>query len=62
MKTITVNIAKQSVTLNNQTCNFIEAGLTTNTDPVQTLSDRDEIEEVLVDQYEGQDIEVIFEG
>jgi len=61
MKTITVNIAKQTVTINNETCNFIEAGLITNADPVQPLTDRNEIEEVLNEQYsDGEAFEIFF--
>jgi hypothetical protein len=62
MTTITVNIEKQSVSINGQTCNFIEAGLTNNLDPVETLVDSQEIEEVLIDQNEGKEISVIFES
>jgi hypothetical protein len=61
MKTITINIAKQSVSVNGQVCNFIEAGLHNNETPATVLTDRAEIEEVLNDQYEGQEIEVVFE-
>ena len=61
MKTIIVNIATETVRTNGQVCNFIEAGLTNNSDPIQTLSDASEIEEVLTEQYEGQEINVIFE-
>lgn len=60
MKTITVNIEKQSVTVNGETCNFIEAGLTNNSDPVSVLLDREEIEEVLIEQNE-EEVNVVFE-
>jgi hypothetical protein len=33
MKTITINIEKQSVSVNGQVCNFIEAGLHNNETP-----------------------------
>jgi hypothetical protein len=62
MKTITINIAKQSVSVNGQVCNFIEAGLHNNETPATVLTDRAEIEEVLNDQYEGQEIEVVFKN
>lgn len=61
MNTIIVNIANQTVRTNGQVCNFIEAGLTNNADPVKTLSDASEIEEVLTEQYEGEEINVKFE-
>lgn len=50
------------MSVNGQSCNFIEAGLTTNTDPVPALTDRAEIVEVLEGQYEGEEIEVVFQG
>ena len=53
---ITINITDQTVTENNQTCNFFEAGLTTNADPVEALTDRDEIEEYASEKWEGYEI------
>jgi hypothetical protein len=61
MKTIIVSIENQSVTVNGETCNFYEAGLTDNRDPITLLDDKEETEEVLVDQYEGEEIRVVFE-
>jgi hypothetical protein len=58
MKTVTVNIAKQTVTVDGETCNFYEAGLIPN--GVVTV-DADEIEEHLLER-EGEDAEITFEG
>jgi hypothetical protein len=60
MKSFYVDIEKQTVTTYNETCNFYEAGLTNNADPVTALSDPIEIKEVLTDQNENEEIEVIF--
>lgn len=62
MKTFIVNIESQTVTINGQSCNFYEAGLTDNSDPVTALTDRAEIIEVLQDREEEDEITVIFEG
>lgn len=59
MKTYIINIEKQSVSVNGESCNFIEAGLT---DPDGTLTDREEIVEVMEEQNEGEEIRIIFEG
>lgn len=61
MKTYRINIIDQTVTINGETCNFIEAGLTTNADPVTALYDRAEIEQVINEQNEDE-VQVIFEG
>jgi hypothetical protein len=58
MKTITVNIAKQTVTINNETCNFYEAGLIPSG---IIIVDADEIEEALKER-EGEDSEIEFVG
>lgn len=44
--------------MNGNTCNFYEAGLTNNADPVTPLTDETEIQEVLEDRY--GEIEVTF--
>jgi len=58
METIFVNIEKRRVTVNGESCNFIEAGLAPNG---KAVTNRDEIEEHLTDCENGEDIEVIFE-
>lgn len=62
MKTYIINIENKSVTINGQSCNFIEAGLTSNADPVTALTSRSEIVGVLQDQNDSEKIEIIFEG
>jgi hypothetical protein len=57
MKTITVNIKKQTVTMDNERCNFYEAGLVPNG---ITLTDEDDIEEHFKDRYYEEEIEVEF--
>ena len=61
MKTIIVNIKNQTVTTNGQTCNFQEAGLNENFGKFNPLTDKDDIEEVLMDHNEGEEIEIIFD-
>ncbi|WP_106140041.1 hypothetical protein [Spirosoma oryzae] len=58
MKAAIVNIATKTVEMNGNTCNFYEAGLTNNADPVTPLTDETEIQEVLEDRY--GEIEVTF--
>lgn len=59
MKKIIVNIKEQTVTENGETCNFYEAGLTDNADPVKNLTSKEEIEEVIRER-EVEEVKIIF--
>ena len=64
MKTYYINITKETITVDGETCNFYEAGLTNNCDPVEILKDMDEIKDVIVEwaMASGEDTpKIIFE-
>jgi hypothetical protein len=61
MKTIEVSVSQDRVVIDGDSQrpnNFIEAGLCPNG---KKITDHYEIEEYFSEQYEGEDIEVIFE-
>lgn len=59
--TIEVNISESTVTINEQTCNFYEAGLyeVGSENQVINLTDKQEIVEILSDKHEGAEIEFV---
>lgn len=62
MKKVIVNIEEATVTINNQTCSFYEAGLYVNADgDFSNITDKDEIIEHLTDREEVEEKAIIFE-
>jgi hypothetical protein len=57
MRKVTVNIVKQTVSVDGQTCNFYEAGLVPNG---IAIVDNDEIEEHLLERL-GEDAVIVFD-
>jgi len=60
MRTAIVNFDRKTVTIEGNTINFTEAGLTDNSDVVAELIDREEIQEYLEDQ--GYEVEFQYDS